>query len=111
MGGGGGLPSRQLVASPWVVFNTEVLEKGPNTRFVVTDHPQSPLVVYDTYADRGECENRMKEFKNAPATDRLSDHRFWANQLRLRLHAAADWPLDILRRWLTGTDSAHPSRS
>jgi hypothetical protein len=32
--------------------------------------------------------------------DRLSCHRFWANQFRLLLHAAAYWLLDTLRRWL-----------
>jgi Transposase DDE domain group 1 len=30
----------------------------------------------------------------------LSDCRFWANQFRLLLHAAAYWLLDTLRRWL-----------
>jgi len=29
--------------------------------------------------------------------DRLSCHRFWANQFRLLLHAAAYWLLDTLR--------------
>jgi hypothetical protein len=32
--------------------------------------------------------------------DRLSDCRFWANQFRLFLHAAAYWLLDTLRRRL-----------
>jgi hypothetical protein len=32
--------------------------------------------------------------------DRLSCHRFWANQFRLLLHAAAYWLLDTLRRRL-----------
>ena len=89
-----------------VVFKAEVLEKGPNTRFVVTDHTQPPLAVYDTYVDRGDCENRIKDFKNALAADRLSDHRFWANQFRLLLHAAAYWLLDTLRRWLAATEAA-----
>ena len=38
---------------------------------------------------RGESENRNKELKRKPAADRLSDHRFLANFLRLYLHAAA----------------------
>jgi hypothetical protein len=89
-----------------VVYKAEILEKGPNTRFVVTDHTEVPLVVYDTYVDRGDCENRIKDFKNALAADRLSDHRFWANQFRLVLHGAAYWLLDTLRRWLGATDAA-----
>jgi hypothetical protein len=83
-----------------VVFKAEVLAKGPNTRFVVTTRDDDPLPLYDFYVDRGGAENWIKDFKNALAADRLSDHRFWANAFRLLLHAAADWLLDTLRRWL-----------
>lgn len=89
-----------------VVFKAEVLAKGPNTRFVITNRPDPPLAVYDFYVDRGPSENYIKDFKNALAADRLSDHRFWANQCRLLLHAAAYWLLDTLRRWLAGTEAA-----
>ena len=83
-----------------VVFKAEILLKGPNTRFVVTTRTDDPLALYDHYVDRGEAENWIKDFKNALAADRLSDHRFWANAFRLLLHAAAYWLLDQLRRWL-----------
>ena len=86
-----------------VVFKAEVLGKGPNTRFVVTDQPDDPLTVYDRYVDRGQAENYSKDCKNALAGDRLSDHRFWANQFRLLLHAAAYWLLGTLRGWLADT--------
>jgi hypothetical protein len=89
-----------------VVYKAEILGKGPNTRFVVTDHTELPLAVYDYYVDRGQCENYIKDFKNALACDRLSDHRFIANQFRLLLHAAAYCLLDTLRRWLAGTELA-----
>jgi hypothetical protein len=89
-----------------VVYKAEVLAEGPNTRFVVTDHPETPLAVYDTYVDRGQAENFIKDFKNALACDRLSDHRFVANQFRLLLHAAAYWLLHTLRTWLAGTELA-----
>jgi len=85
-----------------VVFKAEVLAKGPNTRFVVTNRDADPLALYDFYVDRGGSENWIKDFKNALAGDRLSDHRFWANAFRLLLHAAAFWLLDTLRRWLAG---------
>jgi hypothetical protein len=39
--------------------------------------------------DRGECENRIEEFKNGFAADRLSCHRFRANAFRLLLHSFA----------------------
>jgi Transposase DDE domain group 1 len=83
-----------------VVFKAEVLEKGPNTRFVVTTRDDDPLAVYDFYVDRGETEQWIGDFKLACFADRLSCHRFWANQFRLLLHAAAYWLLDTLRRWL-----------
>ena len=89
-----------------VVYKAETLEKGPNTRFVVSTRPDPPLVVYDWYVDRGQPENWIKDYKNALAADRLSDHRFWANQFRLVLHAAAYWLMDTLRRWLATTEAA-----
>jgi hypothetical protein len=89
-----------------VVFKAEVLAKGPNTRFVVTTRTDDPLATYDFYVARGGAENRIKDFKNALAGDRLSDHRFWANAFRLLLHAAAFWLLDTLRRWLAATEAA-----
>jgi hypothetical protein len=85
-----------------VVFKAEALGKGPNTRFVVTTRPDPPLACYDHYVDRGEPELWIKDLKRACFADRLSCHRFWANQFRLLLHAAAYWLLDTLRRWLTG---------
>jgi hypothetical protein len=89
-----------------VVFKAEVLEKGPNTRSVVTTRPDAPLALYDWYVDRGEPENWIKDFKNALAADRLSCHRFWANAFRLLLRAAAYWLLDQLRRWLLAAQAA-----
>jgi hypothetical protein len=89
-----------------VVFKAEILEKGPNTRFVVTTRSDAPLDLYDWYVDRGEAENRIKDFKNALSADRLSDHGFWANAFRLLLHAAAYWLLDQLRRWLLSAQAA-----
>ena len=99
-------------ASSWtqarrVVYKAEALVKGPNTRFVVTTRTQAPLTVYDWYVDRGEPELWIKDFKRACFADRLSDHRFIANQFRLLLHAAAYWLLDTLRRWLCQLGLAH----
>ncbi len=83
-----------------VVIKAEALPKGPNTRFVVTTRPDPPEALYAWYAARGEGENWIKDLKAACFADRLSDHRFWANQFRLLLHAAAYWLLDMVRRWL-----------
>ena len=83
-----------------VVMKAEVLEKGTNTRFVVTTRTEAPTTVYDWYVDRGETENWIKDLKAGCFADRLSCHQFWANQFRLLLHAAAYWLLDTVRRWL-----------
>jgi hypothetical protein len=83
-----------------VVYKAEALPEGPNVRFVVTTRADAPLPLYDWYVDRGEMEGWIKDLKNACQADRLSCHRFVANQFRLLLHAAAYWLLDTLRRWL-----------
>jgi hypothetical protein len=84
-----------------VVYKAEVLEKGTNTRFVVTSRPdEPPQKLYDWYVRRGETEGWIKDFKRALKADRLSCQRFFANQFRLLLHAAAYWLLDELRRRL-----------
>ena len=83
-----------------VVYKAEALDKGPNTRFVVTTRVDPPSALYDFYVDRGEAELWIKDLKRACCADRLSDCRFWANQFRLLLYAAAYWLLDTLRRWL-----------
>ena len=83
-----------------VVYKAEVMEEGTNTRFVVTNKPEEPDELYNHYTERGETENRIKDLKVALKADRLSCQRFWANQFRLLLHAAAYWLMDTLRRKL-----------
>ncbi len=73
---------------------------GTNLRFVVTSRKDAPEALYDWYTQRGGTEGWIKDFKNYLQCDRLSCHRFWANQFRLFLHAAAYWLLDTLRRKL-----------
>jgi Transposase DDE domain group 1 len=76
----------------WVIVKAEANAQGSNRRFVVSNRPGAqvlPEAGYDDYTQRGESENRNKEFKRGLAMDRLSDHRFVANFFRLYLHAAA----------------------
>jgi hypothetical protein len=83
-----------------VIVKAEALPKGPNTRFVVTTRTDPPETLYDWYVARGDGENAIKDLQVVCFADRLSDHRFWANQFRLLLHAAAYWLLATVRRWL-----------
>jgi len=79
---------------------------GTNVRFVVTSRDDDPEALYDWYTARGGTEGWIKDFKNYLKCDRLSCHRFWANQFRLFLHAAAYWLLDTLRRKLVAAGVA-----
>jgi hypothetical protein len=83
-----------------VVYKAEAMEQGTNRRFVVSTRPDAPKELYEFYAKRGESENWIKDFKLHMKADRLSCHRFVANQFRLLLHAAAYWLMDTLRRKL-----------
>jgi hypothetical protein len=81
-----------------VVYKAEAMEKGTNTRFVVTTRTDEPKELYEYYAHRGETENWIKDLNLHMKADRLSCHRFVANQFRLLLHACAYWLMDALRR-------------
>jgi len=91
-----------------VVAKVERLEKGLNTRFVVTNLAFDPAIqIYDgLYVGRGDAENRIKELKNHLKADRTSCHAFPANQFRLLLHTFAFVLLWHLRQGLAGTELA-----
>lgn len=73
-----------------VVMKAEVSEHGNNPRFVVTSLSEfAPALLYHAYCGRGQCENFIKDFKNALQADRLSCSTFAANFFRLLEHAAA----------------------
>ena len=78
-----------------VIIKAEVVhhpgrEPRDNPRFVVTNLRQQPQWLYDTvYCARGDIENRIKELQHDLAIGRTSCSRFWANQLRVLLTAAA----------------------
>lgn len=85
----------------WVIVKVEVNGQGTNRRAIVTNRPGAFVffgAAYEAYADRGESENRNKEFKRGLEADRLSDHRYLANLFRLHLHALAYNLLIGLRR-------------
>ena len=90
-----------------VICKAEVMSQGDNPRFVVTSRRDlKPQALYRFYCQRGDPENRIKELKLDLKADRLSCHRFWANQFRLLLHAAAYVLMQAMRKLLAGTDLA-----
>lgn len=78
-----------------------------NPRFVVTNLAGPPQALYEEiYCRRGEIENRIKELHDGLQIDRTSCSRFWANQVRVLLTAAAYVLMQDLRRRAAGTACA-----
>jgi len=66
--------------------------KGLNIRHVVSniEEKEARDIYFNFYVKRGEAsENRIKEVKNMCYSDRLSNHGFWANILRLLIRSMA----------------------
>jgi DDE family transposase len=78
-----------------VVIKAEVVrlpgrDPRDNPRFVITNRRQTPRFLYErVYCARGDIENRIKELHEGLQIGRTSCCRFWANQLRVLLTAAA----------------------
>lgn len=117
------LPTRRFTqfyyqtSSSWsrprrVVAKIEVLVKGENPRFIVTNLPvegfqdegparpdrfQARALYEDLYCQRGEMENRIKEQQMDLFADRTSTRWMASNQLRLWLSAFAHLLMNRLR--------------
>lgn len=97
-----------------VVGKAEILEKGENPRFIVTNLEASlgrrfaAAALYEKfYCARGEMENRIKEAQMDLFADRTSTHWMASNQLRLWFSAFAHLLISVLRaEVLAGTDLA-----
>jgi hypothetical protein len=102
-----------------VVGKAEILDKGQNPRFVVTNLPAEGLPgepeerfgagrLYEKlYCARGEMENRIKEAQQDLFADRTSTGWMASNQLRLWFSAFAHLMVSVLRaQVLAGTDLA-----
>ena len=78
-----------------VIFKAEVVrpegkEPKDNPRFLITNLKQHPRWIYEqVYCQRGEIENRLKELHQGLEIDRTSCSKFWANQFRVLMTAAA----------------------
>ena len=78
-----------------VIFKAEVVrqegkEPKDNPRFLITNLKQGPRWIYEqVYCERGEIENRLKELHQGLEIHRTSCSKFWANQLRVLMTAAA----------------------
>lgn len=87
-----------------IITKAEVTPMGDNPRFLITNMTVPAEKVYEIYTGRGNCENSIKELKNALRGDRMSCHTFRANQFRLLLHMGAYVLMYSLREQLAGTN-------
>ena len=84
-----------------LVIKCEVTAHSTSRRVVISnrsDVTSNPELVYRDYAQRGESENRNKEFTCGLLGDRLSDHRYMATLFRVMMHSVAHNLLVTLRR-------------
>jgi len=86
-----------------ICYKAEHTVAGTNLRFLITNAPGRASEIFAFYNDRGECENRIEEFKNGFRADRLSCHRFLANAFRLLLHGFAYNLVNLFRLHLPPT--------
>lgn len=95
-----------------VIIKAEVVrlagrEPKDNPRFVITNLSGKPQWIYErVYCERGEIENRIKELHHGLEIDRTSCSRFWANQFRVLMTAAAYVLMQELRLRAVGTACA-----
>ena len=100
------------LAARRVVIKAEVVQLAgrtprDNARFVITTLTRTPRFVYEAvYCARGDVENRIKELHDGLQVGRTSCTRFWANQLRVHLTAAAYVLMQELRLQAAGTSCA-----
>ena len=103
-----------------VIGKAEILPKGDNPRFIVTNLPKDgwsnpvqaarfePTALYEKfYCARGDMENRIKEQQMDLFADRTSTHWMASNQLRLWFSALAHLIMSTLQaEALKGTELA-----
>lgn len=74
------------------ITKVESTGKGLNIRYIVSNLPDKTArqIYFGVYVKRGEAsENRIKEVKTMCYADRLSNHSYWANFLRLLVSCLA----------------------
>lgn len=92
-----------------VIMKAEHNEKGPNKRFVVTniDNILPENLYNEHYTPRGDFERIIDDLKNGFSCDRLSCHRFIANQFRLLMAVFQYEIIQLFKEYcLSGTELA-----
>ena len=87
--------------------------KGLNVRHIISNlKPEDAREIYfGVYVQRAEAsENRIKEVKNMCFSDRLSNHGFWANFMRLIISSLAYEMFLLLKQSIKKTHVAEAKR-
>ena len=86
-----------------ICYKAEHTVVGTNLRFLITNCSGPASTVFAFYNDRGECENRIEEFKDGFRADRLSftapRRRLPPPATRLRLQPRQPVPLQLPQPW------------
>jgi hypothetical protein len=97
---------RRIIVKAEVVRHEDRAPRD-NARFVITNLQSQPQRLYeDIYCQRAHIELRIKELHHGLEIDRTSCTRFWANQFRVLLTAAAYALMQELRTRASGTHCA-----
>lgn len=86
-----------------VVYKLEINQHGNNVRYIVTNRTNTPKVIINSYHQRSEIENRIKEIKSQTGADRLSSENFRTNYFRLCLSCFAFIVFQEFKKKLTST--------
>lgn len=94
------------------IAKVESTGKGLNIRYIVSNLPDKTArqIYFEVYVQRGEAsENRIKEVKTMCYADRLSNHSYRANFLRLLISCLAYELFVLLRQAIqkTTAEAAH----
>ena len=94
------------------IAKVESTGKGLNRRYIVSNLPDKTAreIYFGVYVQRGEAsENRIKEVKSMCYADRLSNHGYWANFLRLLVSCLAYELFLLLKQAIRNTkvEAAH----
>lgn len=68
-----------------VVVKIEINRHGQTIRYIMTNEQMTPLETFESYYQRCNVENRIKELKSFSGGDRLSAHDFSSNFFRFNL--------------------------
>lgn len=85
-----------------VVIKIEINRHGVDVRFIATNGTSSPLKTLESYHQRCNIENRIKELKNHAGGSRLSANEFSSNFFRFSLACFVVICFEEFKKKLTG---------